>query len=90
MRAARPELCLPGQSTRKRRKPPFAVIPGRVEIFPPVEDDTAPKPRADGNAKSRRSDPDVDDDLNRHSYRAGGLRWLPVANGTDDSMSQVH
>jgi hypothetical protein len=79
-----------GQSTRKRRKPPFAVIPGRVEIFPPDEDDTASKPRADGNAKSRRSDLDVDDDLNRHSYRAGGLRWLPVANGSDDSMSQLH
>jgi hypothetical protein len=79
-----------GQSTRKRRKPPFAVIPGRVEIFPPVEDDTASKPRAAGNAKSRGSDLDVDDDLNRHSYRAGGQRWLPVANGSDDSMSQLH
>ena len=79
-----------GQSTRKQRKPPFAVIPGRVEIFPPVQDDdTASKPPSARDAKSSgRSD--QEDDLNRHSYRGGGLRWLPVADGTVDSMSQLH
>jgi hypothetical protein len=78
-----------GQSTRKQRRPPFAVIPGRVEIFPPVQDDdTASKPRSARDAQSDRSD--LGDDLNRHSYRAGSLRWLPVADGTVDSMSQLH
>jgi hypothetical protein len=81
-----------GQSTRKRRKPPFAVIPGRVEIFPPEQDDgTASKSRSSGSTKSgRSSNLDADDDLNRHSYRSGTLRWLPVADGTVDSRFQFH
>jgi hypothetical protein len=74
---------------RKGRKPPFAVIPGQVEIFPPVQDDdNAWKPPSAGDAKSSdRSNPE--DDLNRHSDRSGGLRWLPVADGTVDSISQL-
>jgi hypothetical protein len=78
-----------GRPARKGRKPPFAVIPGQVEIFPPVQDDdNASKPRSARDAKSSdRSD--QEDDLNRHSYRSGALRWLPVADGTVDSISTL-
>lgn len=78
-----------GRPARKGRKPPFAVIPGQVEIFPPVQDDeNTSKPRSARDAKSSgRSD--QEDDRNRQSYRSGALRWVPVADGTVDSISQV-
>jgi hypothetical protein len=66
---------------RKGRKPPFAVIPGQVEIFPPVQDDdNASKPLSARDESFDRFD--QKDDLNRHSYQSGALRWLPVADGT--------
>ncbi len=77
-----------GQSSRKRRKPPFAVIPGQVEIMPAdKDDDTAARRRPARDSKSF-SHPDADDDLDRHTYRSGTLRWLPVADSTDDSITQ--
>ncbi len=76
-----------GQSSRKRRKPPFAVIPGQVEIMAPVQDDDTGVRRRSARDSKSSSRSDADDDLDRHTYRSGTLRWLPVADATDDAIT---
>lgn len=68
-----------GQSSRKRRKTPFAQIPGRIDVLPPTDEDT------DGNAAgwsqpsaSRRDDVGPLGSLERSPL------WLPVARGATD------
>lgn len=59
-----------GQSTRKRRKAPFAQIPARIEEEPAEEEPGTSlklKPSDDLGPQSLLDDPD---------------RWLPVARGT--------
>ena len=58
-----------GRPTRKRRKPPFALIPGQVEIFPPVQDDEhrRPQPRS-GSSDADRPTAPIEDDLDHHSF----------------------
>ncbi len=77
-----------GQSSRKRRKPPFAVIPGPVEIMPPVGDDDSATDRRRSNRNPGASKRATDDnDLNRQSYRGTPARWLPVADSTGESAT---
>ena len=63
------------RSNNKRRKPPFAEIPGRIDVTPPadsnddVSDEPSPRIREDLGPQSRN------DDLER---------WLPVARGTSE------
>lgn len=80
-----------GQSPRRQRKPPFARIPGPVDVLAPIEDDESSRgargSRAGGDDRRRLRDDD--DDTERHSYRASSARWLPVAIGTDDAMTRA-
>ncbi len=78
------------QSSRKRRKPPFARIPGRIEDLPKSQDndesDSAPAGR--GSQSDRRRS-QFNDDLDHHAARTNQRTWLPVAVSNDDSMSLV-
>jgi hypothetical protein len=73
-RSDSPNTVPAGQSTRKRRKPPFTRIPGRIEAVPPADPDDdehviAPRTRArdDLGAQDVVNDPD---------------HWLPIARGS--------
>jgi hypothetical protein len=80
-----------GRATRERRKPPFAQISDKVEVVPPIQDgvDRAPasrnrrKTRIDGTGRG------ADDVSDHHSFNAGPLRWLPVADASGDPAIQV-
>lgn len=61
-----------GQSSRKRRKPPFTRIPGRIEAVDPADDDQTVAP----------SPPARDDVSSRSSLFSDQERWLPIAQGT--------
>ena len=41
--------------------------------------------QATAHAGADRSSRRLDDDLDHHSFHTGPLRWLPVADATDDS-----
>ena len=64
-----------GQSNRQRRKPPFARIPGQIDVLPDIGDET--EPRRD----SSRNNGEIlrEGRLNRTSS------WLPVMAGAMDS-----
>jgi hypothetical protein len=66
-----PQRTLPaGRSTKKRRKAPFAQIPGRVEEPPPADD------MQGARVKDLRSDA-----TGPQTWRGGSRGWLPVAHG---------
>ena len=76
-----PRRAIPaGQSTRKRRKPPFAKIPGRIAPIPSVEDEGG------GDSQSRR---DTDDDPVREGRRDRTSSWLPVIVGAMEPKNQA-
>ncbi|WP_422926196.1 hypothetical protein [Singulisphaera sp. PoT] len=67
-----------GQSSRKKRKPPFAQIPNRIEEpidldedeeIPPPRPRMRPKSESSGHTDTRFDDPG---------------KWLPVAKGTSE------
>ncbi|MDR3632708.1 MAG: cell division protein ZapB [Isosphaeraceae bacterium] len=63
-----PQRTLPaGRSTKKKRKPPFAQIPGRVDEPPPSDVEGAPVKDLRGDASSPQT------------WRGDGSGWLPVA-----------
>lgn len=65
-----PRTTLPaGQSTRKKRKPPFARIPGRLDPLPSLDDPADPRPARDPAADGPQSR------LPRNNV------WLPVVGG---------
>jgi hypothetical protein len=64
-----------GQSNRKRRKAPFAQIPGRIENAPssePVDDSFVNPKQPIGDGLGPQGSLDSE-------------RWLPIAQGTSDS-----
>lgn len=78
------------QSSRKRRKPPFARIPGRVDDLPKSRDDdqadAADAGRAPESGSRRiRGGDDFDHQTSRTSQRG----WLPVAASNDEGLSLV-
>lgn len=74
-----PRKTLPtGQSSRKRRKPPFAQIPGRIDVLPPSSDDATSSPGWGKSAKPDHEDPGPTSRLDRSSL------WLPVARGATE------
>lgn len=78
------------QSSRKRRKPPFAKIPARVDDLPSSHDDDSPG-SADGDRTSQSGSrrKRLGDDLDRRTARTSQRRWLPVAASNDDGLSLV-
>jgi hypothetical protein len=76
---------------RQRRKAPFARIPGPGKAAPEDTDepDAPAGPSERRDAKKDRTSPLKDDDPDRHSFRSGPLRWLPVADSGDDSTIQI-
>jgi hypothetical protein len=76
-----------GQSTRRRRKPPVARIPGQIDAPADRDDETSPEPNADPRAD--RSSLRLDDDLDHHTFYPGPLRWTPSARGADAPTSRV-
>jgi hypothetical protein len=78
------------QSSRKRRKPPFARIPGRVEDLPRSQDDDATDSAQGGrSSQSDRRRSRFGDDLDHHASRTSPRPWLPVAASNDDGLSLV-
>jgi hypothetical protein len=82
----RPRTLPAGQSTRKRRKPPFARIPGQVDVLPPVWDDN--EPRRDRDTANDRSDVGQND-AERQSFRVSRGRWFPIAASIDNDPARV-
>ena len=67
-----------GQSNKKRRRAPFAQIPGRIDVLPPTDDD----PSTPGWSKSPTPgfiEPGSTSGLDRPTI------WLPVARGATES-----
>jgi hypothetical protein len=84
----------PDGTRSRRRKTPFAQISGGGDPVAPigVEDQTDGEPSGSRGARerARRSGRRFDDDEpDHHSYYTGPKSWLPVANGSDDSMILV-
>jgi len=78
------------QSSRKRRKAPFARIPGRLDDLPKARDDDEADSAQGGRESqsvSRRSR--VGNDLDHHASRTNERSWLPVAVSTEDGLSLV-
>lgn len=71
-----PQITRPAaNSSRKRRKPPFAQIPGRIDDLPSEGDSDSLRNR---RFRPLSSDPDAQSALDRP------LLWLPVAQGATD------
>lgn len=70
-----------GQSTRKRRKPPFTQIPGRIEAIPRAEP-------ADENEHVIDPDAGRNDPFGPQSRLDEPDLWLPIAHGTTASESK--
>ncbi len=64
-----------GQSNRQRRKPPFARIPGQIDVLPDSGDE--PEPRRDSSRN--------DGQTLREGRRERPSSWLPVVVGVTDS-----
>ena len=81
---APPKTLPAGRSSRARRKPPFAQIPGRIDPIPPGErDEDLPVDPFDP-PKTRPSDEfGPQGRLEEHDH------WLPIARGTSDVRPQV-
>ncbi len=69
---APPKTLPAGQSSRKKRKPPFARIPGRLDPLPALDDDS--------DSPSTR-DPEADGPQSRLDRNNA---WLPVVGGLLD------
>jgi hypothetical protein len=67
-----------GRSNRSPRKPPFAQIPGRIDVAPPAENEESSRPGM------LRTDP-----LGPQSWRDDDAQWLPIAQGTNGPTSKV-
>jgi hypothetical protein len=70
---------------RGKRKPPFAQISGPTDPVPPMreDDDFVPPPRHDRRRRRALDDPD------HHAFYNGPLRWLPVADATGASATEL-
>ncbi len=83
-----------GQSNRKRRRAPFARIPGQFTPATPgsqnVDEEGLGPPQPAG-AGSDADTPGlrIDDDLDHHTSYNGPLRWTPIAGTTGDPASRV-
>ncbi len=78
------------QSSRKRRKPPFARIPGRLDDLPKSQDDDGSDWVPGGRpSQSDRRRSGSGDSLDRHASRTSPSTWLPVAASNDDGLSLV-
>lgn len=66
-----------GQSNRKRRKTPFAQIPGRIDVLPPADDDPS-SPGWGKPAPSGFAEPGPTGNTDRPTI------WLPVARGATE------
>ncbi len=78
------------QSSRKRRKPPFARIPGRLDDLPRSQDDDDSDSTQEGRpSQSERRRSRSGDDLDHHASRTSPRAWLPVAASNDDGLSRV-
>jgi hypothetical protein len=64
-----------GQSNRKRRKAPFAQIPGRIDALPPSDTETGP------SAGWGRPAAPSQDDIGPTGQTDRSTLWLPVARG---------
>lgn len=88
-----------GQSSRKRRKPPVARIPGQFSPAAPEkawDDDVGGEEGTLGPPPgSKAPAPDGDqvglrfDDLDHHSAYRGPLKWAPIAGSARDRSSRV-
>ncbi len=81
-----------GQSNRKRRKPPFARIPGQFSPAAPEHDDeegTLGPPQAAPAAGADQTGLRFDDELDHHTYYSGPMRWAPIAGRASDPSSRV-
>jgi hypothetical protein len=70
-----------GQSSRKRRKPPVAQIPGRIDVDPPSDS----KRNGNDNLFNESTGPSIDP-FGPQSQREDVERWLPVAQGLGESF----
>ncbi|HKI18006.1 MAG TPA: hypothetical protein VKA15_08995 [Isosphaeraceae bacterium] len=78
------------QSSRKRRKPPFARIPGRLDDLPKAQDDDEADSASGGRtSQSDRKRTRSSDDLDSHASHSSQRTWLPVAASNDDGLSLV-
>lgn len=76
-----PQTLPAGRSNRKRRKPPFAQVPGRIDPLPPAtEDRDSEDPRASPPGRSEEV-PGLQGRLERFTP------WLPVAGGSTEPTS---
>jgi hypothetical protein len=83
-----------GQSTRKRRKPPVARIPGQFSPAVPdggqdEEEGTLGPPQAAPGAGADQTGLRFDDNLDHHTYYTGPMRWSPIAGRSGDAASRV-
>jgi hypothetical protein len=85
-----------GQSSRKRRKPPVARIPGQFTPDTPASDrddeGSLGPPQAVPGASAGGDDPvglRGEDGLDHHTYYNGPMRWAPIARRPSDASSQV-
>jgi hypothetical protein len=75
-----------GESSRKRRKTPFAQIPGRIDPIPPAGTDPTPAADDDGYGRSwgKPAGP-TRDDIGPTSQTDRSTLWLPIARGAADN-----
>ncbi len=73
-----------GQSSRKRRKPPVAQIPGRIDVDPPSDS----KKNANDDLFNDPASPALDP-FGPQSQREDLERWLPVAQGPVESAPKT-
>jgi hypothetical protein len=84
-----------GQSSRKRRKPPVARIPGQFSPDLPAseqDDEGSLGPPQAAPSAATGADPTglrFNDDLDHQTYYNGPLRWTPIAGRPSDRASQV-
>jgi hypothetical protein len=71
---SRPRTLPAGQSNRKRRKAPFAQIPGRIDEAPPADPADEQPSIAPGSS--------THDPFGPQSRNEDMERWLPIAHGT--------
>jgi hypothetical protein len=71
-----PRRTLPaGRSNRKKRKTPFAQIPGQIDVLPPTDDNGS------SSGWGQPSPPRVDDSDTTSSLDRP-MNWLPIARGS--------
>jgi hypothetical protein len=78
------------QSSRKRRKPPFARIPGSLQDLPTSqEDDEADSAQGSRESPSGSRRSRFGDDLDHRAARTRQRAWNPVAAANNDGLSLV-